>query len=471
MIKKSSSNEKLKNKLFLKVKPGWDKLSPKDYKSLVSYCEEYKNFLNTAKTERECVKFIEKISSKNGFKNILKATKNDKKLFINHRGVASTLAVINDPSFKDGFNILAAHIDAPRIDLKPRPLYEAESMAYMKTIYYGGIKKYQWVTIPFAMHAHVVKKDGKCVDFVIGEKDDDPVFTVNDLLIHLAQNQMVKPATKVIEGEQINILVGSIPYKFKTEKNAVKLFILDYLNKKYGITEEDFISADIQLVPSQKAKDIGFDRSFIGSYAQDDRVCSFASLKAVLDAKKSKKNLLVVFFDKEEVGSTQDTGADSNLLIRIVNDILTTYGKNSHSSVVKILEKSKAISADVTAGVDPEWADVNDLRNAAKIGLGATVLKYGGGRGKSGASETHPEFIAEVRNIFNKNNVKWQTAELGKVDHGGGGTVAKHMAFFGMDVLDCGTALFSMHSPFEVASKLDIYNTYLAFKVFLEKIS
>lgn len=469
MVKKNTDiNKNLKDKLFNNKKNGWNGLDDKIKKEVFSYSEEYKDFISSSKTEQLSILNIKKQALKKGFKDIKTVTKNDKKIFINYRNSACVLAIINNKKFKDGFTIVSSHIDTPRLDLKGAPLYEAESMAYLKTRYYGGIKKYQWVTIPMALHGVVYKKDGTILNFSIGEKENEPVFTVNDLLIHLAQNQMTKSASNVIEGEQLNILVGSIPYKFKSDKDSVKIYILDYLNKEYGITESDFISSNIYVVPAGKARDVGLDRSFIGAYGQDDRVCVFTSLKAILDSKNNNKNLLAIFFDKEEVGSNQDTGANSNLMIRIVADLMDIYGVENHKSIIKTLESSKALSADVTAGTDPEWRDVLEPMNAAKICHGVAISKYGGGRGKGGASETHARFVSEIRSIFDKAKVNWQIAELGKVDHGGGGTLSKFLAFFGMDVLDCGTPLLSMHSTFEIASKIDIYNTYKAYKAFFD---
>jgi aspartyl aminopeptidase len=361
-----------------------------------------------------------------------------------------------------------AHIDSPRLDLKQMPLYESEEMAFMKTHYYGGIKKYQWVARPLALHGTIVFENGKIIPVNLGEKADDPVFTINDLLPHLAQNQNKKTAPNVIEGEQLNILVGSIPYKFKAEKDAVKLGILDKLNKELGIREQDFTSAELQVVPAGSARDVGFDKSFVGAYGQDDRACAFCGLKALLAATNEvkKKNLVMVFFDKEEIGSMGNSGAHSNLIERIVNDILQFYGKGDYNTLIQTLAHSKFLSCDVNAGIDPEWKDVSEPMNAAKIGYGVCLTKFTGSRGKSGSNEAHAEFVADIRNAFNKNGVLWQTAELGKVDQGGGGTIAYYLAQYGMEVVDCGPALLSMHAPFEISSKADIYHTFKAYKAF-----
>ena len=468
---KKSDLEKLGEKLLFKKKNGWDGLKKKEFDSVMVISEDYKKFLNSSKTERESIDTIAKLAKKHGFVDIKKAKKSDKKLFINYDGVAGSLVYIKDPKkFKDGFLMNGAHIDVPRIDLKQYPLYEDEDMAYMKTHYYGGIKKYQWVTRPLALHGVIILENGKTVKVNIGEKDTDPVFTINDLLPHLAQDQYKKTPGKVVEGEQLNILVGSIPYKFKHEKNAIKLAILDFLNKEYGIVEEDFVSAELQLVPAGNARDIGFDRSFVGSHGQDDRVCSFLGMKALFDIKEKdiKKNLMMIFFDKEEIGSAGNAGADSNIVERMVNDVLQLNGNKDYNVLIKALENSKLLSSDVNAGIDPAWKSVNEPMNAAKIGYGVCLTKFTGSGGKGGSNEAHAEFVADIRKAFNKDGVLWQTTELGKVDQGGGGTIAKYLAAYGMDVVDCGTALLSMHAPFEVASKIDIYHTYKAYLAFFK---
>ena len=467
--KKKSEAEKVAEKLFFKKKNAWDGIQKKEFDELVTLSEGYKDFLNKSKTEREAMLTIEKIAKKFGFVDIKKAKKTDKKIFIQYDGVCGALAVIKNPNrFADGFLMNGAHIDVPRLDLKQYPLYENEDMAYMKTHYYGGIKKYQWVTRPLALHGVIVTESGKKINVSIGERQSDMVFTINDILPHLAQDQYKKTPATVIEGEQLNILVGSIPYKFKSAKDSVKLAIMDHLHSEYGIKEEDFVSAELQLVPAGEARDIGFDRSFVGAHGQDDRVCSYLGLKAILDTKETeiKKNIMMVFFDKEEIGSAGNAGADSNIVERMVNDLLNLYGKADYSTLIKSLENTKFLSSDVNAGIDPEWKSVNEPMNAAKIGYGVCVTKFTGSGGKGGSNEAHAEFVAEIRKAFNKDNVLWQTTELGKVDQGGGGTVAKFLARYGMDVIDCGTALLSMHSPFEVASKADIYHTYKAYKAF-----
>ena len=467
--KDKSELEKLAETLLFEKTSCWEDIQADENKQIFELSDNYKIFLDSSKTEREAMNTIADIAAENGFIDIKDAIPSDRKLFMNYDGVCGALVYVNDiDSFGDGFLMNGAHIDVPRIDLKGYPLYEAEDMAYMKTHYYGGIKKYQWVTRPLAMHGVIICQDGRQVEINIGEAEEDPVFTINDLLPHLSQQQNEKAANKVIEGEQLNILVGSIPYKFKSEKNAIKLSILSELNKKYGIVEQDFVSAELHLVPAGKARDVGFDRSFVGAHGQDDRICSYLGLKALIDVDKNKtnRNLMMVFFDKEEIGSMGNSGANSNLIERMVNDIINLYGKGDYNTLIKALENSCFLSSDVNAGIDPEWKNVMEPLNAAKIGYGVCLTKFTGSRGKSGSNEAHAEFVAKIRNAFNTDKVKWQTTELGKVDQGGGGTIAYHLARYGMDVVDCGTALLSMHSPFEVASKADIYHTYKAYKAF-----
>jgi len=445
---------------------GWDGISKNEMQKVSDFSDGYKKFLDNAKTEREAVRYIQKIALSKGYKEITKAKPSDRKLFINFDNVSCVLAEINDTTFNNGFLMVGAHIDTPRLDLKGNPLYEAEDMAYLKTHYYGGIKKYQWVTRPLALHGVVVTEEGELKDITIGEDDSDPVFTINDLLPHLAQDQMQKNAKTVIEGENLNILVGSVPYKFKHEKDSIKTAIMSILYGKYGIKEEDFVSAELQLVPAGKARDVGLDRSFVGAHGQDDRVCAYAGMEAIFDSGKSSKNKIAMFFDKEEIGSKGNAGANSNILERAVNKIINFYGKGNYNTLINSLADSKFLSADVNAGIDPEWAGTMEKMNAAKIGFGVCLTKFTGSGGKSNSNEAHAEFVAECRKAFNKDKVKWQTAELGKIDLGGGGTIAMFIAEYGMDVVDCGTALLSMHSPFEIASKADIYHTYAAYKAF-----
>jgi len=471
----SSENEnelkKLSKKLEIEKKSGWNSIDDTAKNEIFKLSDEYKRFLDSSKTEREAINTISGLSQKEGFKSISAATKGDKKLFLNYDNVAGALAVVNNPDeLEKGFLIVAAHIDVPRLDLKGVPLYEAENMAYMKTHYYGGIKKYQWVTRALALHGVILLESGEKIDVVIGEDANDPVFTINDLLPHLGKDQMKKNAREVISGEQLNIIVGSIPYKFKDDTNSVKLGILNLLNEKYGIIEEDFVSSELQLVPSEKARDVGFDRSFVGSHGQDDRICSYLGMKALFDADISNKNVMMVFLDKEEIGSAGNTGADSNIIERIVNDIICIHDKGDYNTLIKSLANSKLLSSDVNAGIDPEWATTMEKMNSAKIGYGVCLTKFTGSGGKYNSNEAHAEFVAQCRAAFNKEGVLWQSSELGKVDQGGGGTIAMYLAAYGMDVIDCGTPVLSMHSPFEVASKADIFNTYKAYKAFYQQV-
>ncbi|MCK5884198.1 MAG: aminopeptidase [Bacteriovoracaceae bacterium] len=476
MVKKTavkSELDKLKDKLCFVKKLAWEGIKPTEEKKIFALSEEYKKFLNISKTERESINTLEKLSKKQGYVNIKKAKKSDKKIFLSYDGVAGALVNVNDiENFAKGFLMNGAHVDVPRIDLKQFPLYESHDMAYMKTHYYGGIKKWHWVARPLALHGVVILENGKQVDIVIGEKETDPVFTINDILPHLAKSQRAKPESAIIEGEQLNILVGSIPYKFKSEKDSVKMNILKHLHDEFGIVEQDFVSAELQLVPAGPARDVGFDKSFIGSHGHDDRICAFLGMQALFDIQKtkSKENMIMIFFDKEEIGSCGNGGADSNLVERIVNDILQLYGKGDYNTLIKALENSKFLSSDVNAGIDPEWAHVNEPMNAAKVGAGVCLTKFTGVGGKGGSNEAHAEFVAELRRAFNKDGVMWQTAELGKVDEGGGGTIAKFLAAYGMDVIDCGVPLLSMHAPFEIASKVDIYHTYKSYMAFYKHL-
>ena len=447
-------------------KSGWDGINEAKMKEIMKFAEGYKKFLTDAKTEREAVSTIFELAKAKGYKNIENAKPTDKKIFINFDNVACVLAEINHTDFSKGWLMIGSHIDTPRIDLKGYPLYEREDMAYFKTHYYGGIKKYQWVTRPLALHGIVVTEAGKTINVVVGEDDNDPVFTINDLLIHLAQEQMEKGARKVIEGENMNILIGSIPYSFKYDKDSVKLAILDCLYKKYGFKEEDFVSAELQLVPAGKARDVGFDRSFVGSHGQDDRICAYCALEAIFDAGKTKENKFAMFFDKEEIGSKGNSGANSNILERAVNKIINFYGKGNYNTLIDSLANSRFLSSDVNAGVEPEWAGAFEPMNAGKVGWGVCLTKFTGVGGKGNSNEAHAEFVAKCRAAFNKDDARWQTAELGRVDLGGGGTIAMFIAEYGMQVLDVGTPILSMHSPFEVASKADLYNTYLSYKAF-----
>ena len=437
------------------------------------FCEDYKSFLNTSKTEREFAANTEKLAVAAGFRKLddligsnTRLKPGDKVYHIN-RKKSAVLAVVGNKPLSEGANILGSHIDAPRLDLKQNPLYEDTQMAFFKTHYYGGIKKYQWLTIPLAIHGVVVKGDGTTVEIVVGEDEDDPVFSITDLLPHLAREQMQKKMSEAVTGEGLNLLLGSIPFNDEKVKEKVKLNILSILNKRYGIVEEDFQSAELEIVPAQKARDVGFDKSMIGGYGQDDRVCAYPALRALLDIDVPERTAVCLLTDKEEIGSMGNTGAQSNLLEDfLANVIALTEDPYSDLKVRSCLSRSKMLSADVNAAVDPNYESVYEKRNATYLGHGIVLQKYTGARGKYDASDASAEFVGEVRKLFNDNGIIWQTGELGKVDEGGGGTIAQYAANLGIDVLDCGIAVLSMHSPFEITSKIDIYMTYNAYKVF-----
>lgn len=436
------------------------------------YCEGYKKFLDDAKTEREAVERSVKLAEENGFVPISsKASLNpgDKVYAINNnKGIL--LAVIGNRKVSDGINLVGAHIDSPRIDLKLRPVFEDENMVWLKTQYYGGIKKYHWLTLPLAMHGCICKADGTIIDICIGEDDNDPVFTITDLLPHLAQEQLSQTVSKAFNAENFNILVGSMPKGDDEIKEKVKFNILYLLNEKYGITEEDFTTAEIEFVPAQKARDIGFDRGMIGSYAQDDKVCGYAALKAIFDLNQTpEKTAVCMLVDKEEVGSMGQTGMKSRFFELQLSKMITMQNGSCDAFVLNnALASSDCLSADVGAAYEPKHSEVHDKYNSAYAGCGVLVCKYTGGRGKSGSSDANAEFAARIRKLFNENDVMWQNGELGKVDVGGGGTIAQYVANLGLNVIDCGTPILCMHSPYEVSNKFDCYMTYKAYKVFLE---
>ncbi len=473
MSEEKTEGQKLQEKLSFKQKRIWEHASDDEIKKSFDFCEDYKRFLDISKTEREFTANAEKMAVAAGFVKLEELLKNNTgvkpgtKVYHVNRKKSAVFAVIGNRPMEEGVNILGSHIDSPRIDLKQNPLYEDTELAYFKTHYYGGLKKYQWLTIPLAIHGIVIKGDGTPVEIVIGEQDDDPVFNITDLLPHLAREQMQKKMSEAVTGEGLNLLLGSIPYKDEKVKDKVKLNILDILNKRYGIVEEDFQSAELEIVPAQKARDVGLDKSMVGGYGQDDRVCAYPALKAVLDISVPERTAVCLLTDKEEIGSMGNTGAQSNLLQDfLANLVALTSGNYSDLKVRACLSKSKMLSADVNAAVDPNYDNVYEKTNATYLGRGIVLQKYTGSRGKYDASDASAEFVGEVRKLFNDNNIIWQTGELGKVDEGGGGTIAQYAANLGIDVLDCGIAVLSMHSPFEITSKVDIYTTYNAYKVF-----
>lgn len=422
------------------------------------------------KTEREAVHFITKMLNENGFCDICKKdnlSSGDKVYYIN-RDKSMYIAVIGKEPLENGLQVLGAHIDSPRLDLKPNPLYEDTGFAYLKTHYYGGIKKYQWTTIPLAIHGVIVKPDGQKVEIAIGEDENDPIFTITDLLPHLAQEQMEKKLKEGISGEDLNLLVGSIPEEDKDISEKVKLNILMLLNEKYGMKEIDFASSELEIVPAFKAKSLGFDRSMIAGYGQDDRVCAYASVRAMLDIQSPTKTAICILSDKEEIGSMGNTGMESHVFDYFISELLNKKNENKPNALEKVFCNSKMLSADVDAGLDPIYASVSEKNNAAFIGYGIGLNKYTGARGKSGASDANAEFVAEVRNIFEKENIPYQVSELGRVDLGGGGTIAYILADKGMDVIDCGVPVLSMHAPYEVTSKFDVYCAYKAYGAFVK---
>ena len=451
-------------------KSGWLRIDEKKKKEVMSFAEEYKKFLKEVKTEREAVNFFENISKNNGFKPLEKAKKLGKgKYYIIKNGKAMALLNVNE-DIEKGFSIIAAHIDSPRLDLKPNPIIEDKDSqtVLFKTHYYGGIKKYQWVSRPLSIHGVVVKKSGEKVNVNIGEDMDDPVFSIPDLLPHISRKvQGEKKLLEGFEGEDLQLIVSHIPDE-KDEKNPFKSSLLKLLKEKYNIKEEDLYSSDLEVVPAHQPRDVGFDKSILGAYGQDDRICAFTSVKAMLDSNK-KRNTIVILFDKEEIGSDGNVGAQSNFIEYVIARALDLDGqKYSYGTLLEIMTKSKVISADVNAVINPLFKQVHDLNNAAKAGMGVVVTKYTGSGGKYGSSEAQAELIAEIMDLFDKKNVIYQFGLLGKVDEGGGGTVAKFLAKYGMQVVDMGPGLISMHSPFELVSKFDIWSTYQAYKAFLE---
>lgn len=468
-MSEKTQGEELREKLFNNKKNGWESVSEEEGRNIFNYCDGYMKFLNEAKTEREIVKRATEIAKENGYKEIseystLKA--GDKVYYIN-KDKNLFLAVIGEENIENGINIVGSHADSPRLDLKPNPVYEDHGFAYFKTHYYGGIKKYQWTAIPLSIHGVVVKTNGEKVEINIGEKDDEPIFTITDLLPHLAQDQMEKKLKDGIEGENLNLLIGSIPYNDEKASEKVKLNILNIINRKYGIVEKDFLSAEIELVPALKCRSLGFDESLVVGYGQDDKVCVYTSLTAMLNVQNPKKTAVCIFADKEEIGSMGNTGMESNVFSTFMSEILNKLGVNRPNLLDKMFCNSKMLSADVDAGFDPIYSQVSELNNASFLNKGVGVNKYTGARGKSGGSDANAEFVAYVRNVFESNNIAYQVAELGKVDVGGGGTIAYILANKGVEVLDCGIPVLSMHSPYEVTSKYDIYQAHRAYEAFL----
>lgn len=453
----------------------WKSYTEKEISELTEFNEGYKKFLTEGKTERVCVKIARDMAEEKGFRNMesLLETgtqlKPGDKVYALNRDKNIALFVIGEKHLEEGLRILGAHIDSPRLDLKQNPLYESEGLALLDTHYYGGIKKYQWVTLPLALHGVVIKKDGTRIDLAIGEKEEDPVFVISDLLIHLAADQLKTAGSKLIEGENLDVTVGSIPLK-DTEKDAVKANILRILKETRQIEEEDFLSAEIEVVPSGKARDCGLDRSMVLGYGHDDRVCAYTSLAALLDVEACQYTNCCLLVDKEEIGSVGATGAQSLFMENTIAQLIACTGGESMLRTRKALANTKMLSSDVSAAVDPLYVKVSEKKNAAYLGNGIVFNKYTGARGKSGCNDANPEYMAELRRILDDAKVHYQTAELGKVDQGGGGTIAYIMGNYTMNVIDAGVPVLNMHAPWEVVSKADVYEAYKAYKVFLSQI-
>lgn len=460
-------------------KNAWEKYPEGEREEVFAFAEGYKKFISDCKTERECVTELVSQAKAAGFedlKSIIESGKKIKtgdKIYAENMGKMLALFVIGKQPLEKGMNILGAHIDSPRLDLKQNPLYEDTDMALLDTHYYGGVKKYQWVTLPLALHGVVVKKDGTIINVNVGEKEDDPVFGVSDLLIHLSADQMEKKAAKAIEGEQLDILVGSIPILNEKEeektKDAVKVNVLNILKEKYNIEEDDFLSAEIEVVPAGKARDYGFDRSMIMGYGHDDRVCAYPSFVAALEAGTCEKTSVCLLVDKEEIGSVGATGMQSKFFSYAVAEILEAMGGYSQIAFNRAMDNSKVLSSDVSAAYDPLYPSVMEKKNSAYFGKGLVFNKYTGSRGKGGSNDANPEYMAELRRIMDDNEVAFQTAELGKVDQGGGGTIAYILANYNMSVIDSGVAVLNMHAPWEIISKVDIYEAKRGYKAFLKE--
>ncbi|MCO1601440.1 aminopeptidase [Desulfosporosinus nitroreducens] len=453
---------------FKKVKLAWDELGMSEQEDQAMI--EYLSFLSKGKTERESWQIIEGWAHQSGFIPLDKVDnfKLGQRVRLAVRGKAGILAIAGLRPLNEGFRLIASHIDAPRLDIKQRPLYEEEGLAFLKTHYYGGIKKYQWMALPLALHGVVILRDGHKAEIVIGEDEEDPIFTISDLLPHLSKDQYNKKLREAIAGEGLNLLLGHNPSPGEGDER-VKSAILLFLKDKYGIEEDDFVSAELEVVPAGKARYAGLDRSFIAGYGQDDRICSFAAWKAIEEIKQPEWTTIVLFADKEEIGSDSNTGMKARFLENFIAELITLQNGNYDGLMVRrSLARAKALSADVTGGYDPNYADVMDKRNSAFLGRGLVISKYTGSGGKYGTSDANPEFVSEVRRIFDNAKISWQTAELGKVDQGGGGTIAQYMAIYGMEVLDCGVGILSMHAPWEISSIADLVMMIRGYHAFLK---
>ncbi len=458
----------------------WEKISSEDKTEMEKTAVRYMDCISSCKTERECIRRAVSMAEAVGYRNLKDviaeggSLKADDKVYAVYNEKTMALYHIGTDPIENGMNILGAHVDSPRLDVKQNPVYENTGYAYFDTHYYGGIKKYQWVTIPLAIHGVVVKKDGTKVNVCIGENESDPVFAITDILPHLGKPQMEKPAPKIIEGENLDLLIGSEPCEKKEdseEKEAIRTNILNLLNDKYGIEEEDLLSAELEVVPAGKARDLGFDRSMIIGYGQDDRICAFTSLFAMLDTEAPKRTACCLLVDKEEIGSMGASGMQSRFFENMTAEVLSLLGYPQAISLRRTLANSTMLSSDVSAGFDPLYADVFEAKNSAYLGKGVVFNKYTGAAGKAGSSDANPEYIAAIRNILDNNNVAFHTAELGKVDVGGGGTIAYIMANYGMEVIDCGLPILCMHAPMEISSKADIHEAVKAYKTFLRDMT
>ncbi|MEF2953919.1 MAG: aminopeptidase [Blautia sp.] len=457
----------------MKTENAWKKYADKT--EVFAFSEAYKNFISSCKTERECVIEMMQQAEKAGYRNIDEiiekgeALKAGDKVYANNKGKGLALYLIGEEPLEKGMRILGAHIDSPRLDLKQNPLYEDQELALLDTHYYGGVKKYQWVTIPLALHGVVSKKDGENVTVVIGEDEKDPVLGISDLLIHLSQKQLQKTAAEVVEGEKLDILVGSIPLEGE-EEEPVKAQILAILKEKYGIEEEDFLSAEFEVVPAGKARDYGLDRSMIMGYGQDDRVCSYPSFAAIMEQKQVKYTSVCLLVDKEEIGSVGATGMQSKFFENTTAEVMNACGQYSELKLRRALKNSMMLSSDVSAAFDPNFPEVMEKKNSAYLGHGMTFNKYTGARGKSGSNDANAEYLAKLRKVMDEKQIAFQTAELGKVDQGGGGTIAYILANYNMEVIDCGVAVLNMHAPWEITSKVDVYEAYRGYCAFLQNM-
>lgn len=459
------------------IKNAWEKYDEEGRNKIFDFCNGYRNFISDCKTERECVNEIIRLAKEKGYKDLEDVINNNVKLkpgdkvYANNMGKSIALFLIGNKSFEKGLKILGAHINSPRLDLKQNPLYEDTEQVLLDTHYYGGIKKYQWVTLPLAIHGVVAKKDGTVLNIVIGEDENNPVLGVSNLLVHLSQTQLEKKGNKVIEGEDLNVLIGSMPIENSEdkEKNKVKANILKILKEKYNIEEDDFVSAELEVVPAGRARDYGIDRSMVMGYGQDDRICSYTSLMAMLEMENCDKTCVTLLVDKEEIGSVGATGMHSKFFENTLAEVMDASGDYSELKLRRTLKNSKMLSSDVSAAFDANYPAVMEKKNSAYFGKGIVFNKYTGSRGKSGSNDANAEYIAELRAMMDKHNVTFQTAELGKVDQGGGGTIAYILAEYNMNVIDAGIAVLNMHSPWEIASKVDIYETTRGYVAFLKE--